>query len=214
MKRFLSMGAFAVTAALAVPAFADEVDVDRDDDTVSVDVDRDDYRSELNQLPWDVSLQAGVGGFTDAIGDQTQVGPIWGVRVGTNAMGVLGGELAYEGGRLGLESGNDAAMFRHNVTALAKAGINITPNLRPFAGVGLGLTYMNVNDEGENIGRNDWLEEIPLAAGLEYQLGMLTAGLRASYSFMINDEFIEPTPDLNNPAGGLVQTSLTLGGRF
>lgn len=217
-----------VAAALfAGSAFA-AIDADEVDDKAREKIEEIDQKTELDERiqsrlgatssanqpdPMSVAIQGGFAGYTDKIGDATKVGPSWGVRLGTERWGVLGGEVAYEGARNGIED-SEGSLYRHSVSAMAKAGLNVTENVKPFVGVGLGLGYVNRSDEAQAPYRNDFMQELPLAAGVEYRLGALTAGIRASYSYLFNDEFMEPTPSENNPAGGLMNTSVTLGGRF
>lgn len=217
-----------VAAALfAGSAFA-AIEADEVDDKAKQKVEEIDQRTDLDERiqsrieatesaersdPMTVGVQAGFAGYTDRIGDATKVGPSWGVRLGSERWGVLGGEVAYEGSRNGIEE-SEGSLYRHGVSAMAKAGLNVTENLKPFVGVGLGLSYVNRSDEAAAPYRNDFMQELPLAAGVEYRIGALTAGVRASYSYLFNDEFMEATPSQNNPAGGLMNTSVTVGGRF
>lgn len=218
-----------VAAALfAGSAFA-AVDADEVDDKAREEIREADERTDLDERiqsridateaeanrsdPMTVGIQAGLAGYTDRIGDATKVGPSWGVRLGSERWGLLGGEVAYEGSRNGIEEA-EGSLYRHGVSAMAKAGLNVTENLKPFVGVGLGVSYVNRSDEAPAPYRNDFMQELPVAAGVEYRIGALTAGVRASYSYLFNDEFMEPSPSQNNPSGGLMNTSVTVGGRF
>ena len=58
------------------------------------------------------------------------------------------------------------------------------------------------------------MEEVPLAAGIEFNGGALTAGIRTTYRVLLNEDFADAAPAEDGPSGGLLDASLTVGGRF
>lgn len=170
----------------------------------------------------DLRLNGGIADYTGNLGATTQMGALYGVTVGTQApgmMGLVGAEAGYEGSSNSVVGDGTGTVVRHNLNGLLKLGpmlsVREKDTVKPFVGAGIGVSYVNPTDEAEAVGlRKDWLAEIPLAAGVEYRMGNLTAGVRGTYRVLAFDEFAEPTPEANNPSGGLASGSLTLGGVF
>ncbi len=159
---------------------------------------------------------AGVAAFTGGLGGLTGTGPIYGVSAGGSWSDIIGFEGGYEGSRTPLDSAVSpvgGALWRHDLFALAKAGLPLGI-FRPFVGAGLGVSYINANDEADGPYQNDFLGEIPLALGLEVNRGALTAGLRGTYRVMFFDEFAKPAAGGQEPGGGLMSGELTVGARF
>lgn len=203
MKTFF--GAMAAALLLALPAQAQSYD-----DLESIRLND----SDMGGLT--VSLEGGLSSFTGGVADVTEPGPLWGVRAGVDRE-VLGLELAYEGSRNGFEDprlAEESALYRHELEGLAKAGLDVGMNLKPFVGAGLGVTYVNVTDSAETLYRNDFHAQVPVAAGVDWNAGALHAGVRATWSFLFGDEFAEPTASADNPDSGLFTTSLVVGGSF
>lgn len=213
MKRIGMFGALAA-GLLALPALA-QWDAEEVENETQTEEDLDSIRL-LDERKMSVALEGGLGGYTGGLADSTAVGPVWGVRVGQD-MEILGGELAYQGSRNPIEDArlvDGGAVWRHGLEGLAKAGVEVGANVRPFVGAGLGVSYVNVSDTADPPYRNDFLAQIPLAAGVDWNRGALHAGVRASYSILLFDEFAEPTPSADNPGGGLLTGSLVVGGEF
>jgi hypothetical protein len=164
-----------------------------------------------------VRLNAGIGNYTGDLSSHTGTGPTWGVAVGLRAWNLLAGELAYEGSRNGIDdtrlSSGGAAIWRNGLSAMAMIAPEVTENLRPYLGAGLGASYINPSEDAEIAYRNDFVTEVPLAAGVDYQLGILNAGVRATYRVLFGEEFAEPTSGPSTQ-GGLLTATLNLGGRF
>jgi hypothetical protein len=200
------IGSFAAAGVLfATPALA--VEAQRVAEKINFDAER-------TKVGLDVRL--GLGGMTGDIGERTEAGPLLGIAAGAQPWRALGIELGYEGQRLPIDDefvGDGEAVYRHNVGLMAKAGPLLNEKWRPFVGVGAGLSYLNVTDGAELYYRNDFVSEVPLAAGVDYRLGNLFAGARATYRLMYGEEFannaVSGTAD-----GNLFNASLTLGGRF
>jgi hypothetical protein len=57
------------------------------------------------------------------------------------------------------------------------------------------------------------MQEVPLAAGIEFNSGGLTAGFRTTYRVLLNEGWAEEAL-VEEDEGGLLDASLTLGARF
>jgi hypothetical protein len=209
MKTFLSMGAVVAALGFALPAFAQD-----DDDMAGIEL--SDSTMTLEEADLSVALEGGLSSFTGGLAEGTEAGALWGVRLGADT-DIVGAELAYVGSKNGFEDARvpeTAALYRHEIEGLAKAGVRVGYGLKPFVGAGIGYSYVNVTDDAEPLYRNDFIFQIPLAAGVDWNRGPLHAGIRAGWSFLLGDEFAEPTPEDDNPDAGLFTTSLVVGGSF
>ncbi len=160
---------------------------------------------------------AGVAAFTGGLGGLSGFGPLYGVTAGGTWAGhFFGFEGGYEGSRIPLDGNTTflpgGAMWRHNAYGMAKAGLPLG-GLWPFIGAGLGISFLDANNPASFTYENDVLGEIPLALGLDYNRGAFTAGLRGTYRVLFADEFAEPVTG-EEPGGGLISGSLTVGARF
>lgn len=202
MKRW-KYGRMGVLAAvlLAAPAFAQEL-IEDDDELLEDD-------DDIGLDNTGVTVRGGVSTFTGDLGDDTDMGAFIGIQADTRPVNGLGVELGYEGSRNPLTDA-DGELWRHNVGALAKVG-PVLNNFRPFVGAGFGVSVLDPNGSAEVLGYDgDVITEVPLAAGLEYKFGDVTAGARATYR-LLGDEEISPTP---TDDGNLFNVGLSLGGRF
>jgi opacity protein-like surface antigen len=184
--------------------------------------DRLNFNPDETKVGLDVRL--GVGGLTGDLGARTVPGPLIGITAGAQPWRLVGIEAGVEGQRLPIDDdrvGDDQALYRYNLGVLAKAGpLFMQDKMRPYVGVGVGVSYLNATDEADTLYENDVLAEVPLAAGLDYQFtDNIFAGARASYRVLIGDEFadtasvtLDPTDD--NPDGNLLNFGLMVGGRF
>jgi opacity protein-like surface antigen len=200
------MGSLAVSAALfAGSALA--VEAQRVDEELNFD-------ARSAKVGLDVRL--GVGGVTGELGEETGTGPLLGIAAGAQPWKALGIEVGYEGQRLPLTEeivGDGEALYRHNVGLLAKAGPMVDEKWRPYVGAGVGLSYINVTDGAEPFYDNDFVSEVPLAAGLDYNFGgAIFAGARATYRLMYGEGYADDIE--GNDDGSLFNASITLGGRF
>lgn len=176
----------------------------------------------LPQTELRVNAGVGIGNFLGDLDEVTQLGPTWQVVASGQEYRLIGVEVGYEGGRNSLEDGrldDSAAVWRHGVGALVKVGPLIEPqersfSFRPFVGTGVGVGFINPNDEAESLYSNDVLAEIPVAAGLELQRNNLVAGIRASYDFLLSEEFAETALGVDDSEGGFASAQVTIGGRF
>ncbi|MHB8874416.1 MAG: hypothetical protein ACYC8T_12075 [Myxococcaceae bacterium] len=202
MKPSSLWGALAGACLLAAPALAQSYDDD--------------------PVPLDVRLNLGLLDYTGDLGVSTQVGGLYGVTLGFQSrglMGLLGAEAGYEGSYNSVAGEGTGALVRHDVNGLVKIGpmfeLRERDRIKPFVGVGVGVSYVNATNDAETVGlHDDWMAEIPLAAGVEYRVGLLTAGVRGTWRVLAFDEFAGPGPDTDNPPGSLASGSITFGGVF
>ena len=205
------LGAFAAAVLLAAPAFAQD-DYIPDDDTDSseariFDEGRGRSGGVFNDL--NVSVTGGLNTYTGDIGDDTGTGGFLGVQANSRPLPIVGLELGYEGARNPFED-IDGGLWRHNVGALAKVGPELGQdgNLRPFVGAGFGVSLLNPSEDAEILFDNDFVTEVPLAAGVDYNFGAVTAGARATYR-LVGGEDLGLAQD-----GNIVNFGLQVGGAF
>lgn len=200
-KKSWGLGAVATAALLAVPAFAAQKSAER-----IYDENRE-SRGILNDFG--VSVSGGLNTYTGELGDDTGVGGFLGVQADSRPLPIVGLELGYEGSRNPFEN-LDGALWRHNVGALAKVGPELGNNgaLRPFVGAGFGVSVLNPSGGSEAIFGNDFVTEVPLAAGVEYKLGGVRAGARATYR-ILGGENLDAGQNGND-----INVGLNLGGSF
>lgn len=163
-----------------------------------------------------LDVRLGLGGLTGELGEDTGTGPLLGIAAGAQVWPALGVEVGYEGQRLPIDEvlvGDGEGIYRHNVGLLAKAGPLIDDKWRPFVGAGVGLSYINPSEGAEFLYDNDFVQELPLAAGVDYNFGAIFAGARATYRLMYGEEFADDAVP-GSPEGNLFNASVTLGGRF
>ncbi|QSQ24992.1 hypothetical protein JY651_08695 [Pyxidicoccus parkwayensis] len=171
-------------------------------------------RKEGKRGDVNVFLRGGVGDYTGDLGDLTSTGPAWGLTLNVQPTTFLGIEVGYEGSRNSISDARlleEPALLRQGGSALVKVSPPFLTAIRPFVGAGLGLSYVDVRGQGADLYASDTMEEVPLAAGVEFNSGALTAGLRATYRVLLSEDFTS-TPEADS--GGLLDASLTLGARF
>lgn len=184
-------------------------------------VDATEVSRKLNYSPEDVEagvdVRVGLGGFTSELGRETGVGPLFSINATAQPWKYIGVEAGYEGQRIPIDdsrvpSGNQ--IWRNNATVMGKLGPVIHHRFHPFVGVGLGLSYLHSSDGSRSVYNNDWQTELPLAAGLDYRVGNLYTGVRASYRFLGGENLFR-IPDTNSDAkGNLFNGNVTVGGTF
>ena len=163
-----------------------------------------------------VFLRGGVGNFTGELAAVTGAGPTWGVTLNVQPWNILGYEITYDGSRNLVDDArlvNQPAVTRHGVAGMLKLAPPLIEAVRPFVGFGLGATMVMVSKDAGGLYKNDLLEEVPVTAGLEFNTGAVTAGLRASYRLLIGESFADPST-IGNLEGGYLDAALTLGARF
>jgi hypothetical protein len=161
-----------------------------------------------------VFLKGGVSDYTGDVGADVDTGPAWGLTVNIQPMRMLGFELGYDGSRNGISNDllPDATLTRNGASGLVKLSPPFLESVKPFVGAGLGASYISAQG-GLGLYESDLVEEVPLAAGIEFNTGALTTGVRATYRILVDERFASNVAP-GNPQGGLFDASLTLGGRF
>ncbi|WP_224360327.1 outer membrane beta-barrel protein [Hyalangium versicolor] len=161
-----------------------------------------------------VFLSGGVSDYTGDVGENINTGPAWGLTVNLQPLNILGFELGYNGSRNTVDNVllPDATLTRNGATGLIKLAPPFIDVVKPFVGAGLGASYISASG-GAGVYDSDLVEELPVAAGIEFNKGGLTAGVRATYRWLLDESFANGV-DLDKDQGGLFDASLTLGGRF
>jgi opacity protein-like surface antigen len=162
-----------------------------------------------------VFLRGGVGDYTGGLGDLTSTGPAWGLTLNVQPTTFLGFELGYEGSQNGVSDIRlleEPSLVRQGGSALLKVSPPFLTSIRPFVGAGLGMSYVDVRGAGADLYESDTMQEVPLAAGIEFNSGGLTAGFRTTYRVLLNEDWAADPVD--DGEGGLLDASLTLGARF
>lgn len=199
-KKNWGLGAVAAASLLAVPALAQ----DREERVFKADEARRSLTHDLN-----VGVSGGLSAFTGELGEETVAGGFLGVQASSRPLPLLGVELGYEGSRNAFED-ISGGLWRHNLGALAKVGpeLGVDRNLRPFVGAGIGVSLLNPSEAGEVPFDNDFITEVPLAAGVEYDIGGITAGARASYRLLGGENLGVAE------SGNIVNIGVQVGGAF
>ena len=174
---------------------------------------------EEGHPPVGVDVRGGVGGLTGNSGDLTAPGAMLGVTALAQPWRIFGIEAGYEGQRLPIDDarvGDGEAMWRHNVSILAKAGPPLFKDkLLPYLGAGVGLSYLNASEGSEFLYKNDFVEEVPLAAGVDFHFTPgIFAGARATYRALFGTSFADLATGTGQTTGNLVNFNLSLGGSF
>jgi opacity protein-like surface antigen len=167
-----------------------------------------------------VDVRVGAGGLTGDLGERTAPGGLLGITAHADPWRYFGVEAGVEGQRLPIDDdrvGDEQAIYRWNGNVMAKGGpLLLRDTLRPYVGVGAGLSYLNATEEAEDLYDNDFMAELPLAAGVDFRFTKnISAGARASYQILFFDEFADDAiTDEDNPDGNLFNIGVTVGGRF
>ncbi|PTL76193.1 acyloxyacyl hydrolase [Vitiosangium sp. GDMCC 1.1324] len=164
-----------------------------------------------------VFLGGGIGGYTGDLGGLSATGPTWGATLNLQPYTMLGFEVGYDGSKNDVTDARFRAdatpsLIRHGATTLVKLSPPIE-RVRPFVGAGLGVSYVYVRGPETALYSSDVMEELPLAAGLEFNAGALTAGIRGTYRVLVDDNFADAAV-AGDASGGILDANLTVGGRF
>lgn len=203
-KKSWGLGAVAAAMMVGAPALAQDID-ERDVDIYEYD----DTRRGGLMRDLGVTVRGGLNTYTGDLGDDTGAGAFLGIQADSRPLDLVGVELGYEGSRNPFED-IDGALWRHNVGALAKVGPQLgqNDNVRPFVGAGFGVSILNPSGDSEILFDNDFITEVPLAAGLDYKFGAVTAGARATYRIFGGE-------DLGlDQDGNALNFGVNLGGNF
>ncbi len=167
-----------------------------------------------------VFLGGGIGGYTGDLGGLTATGPTWGVTLNLQPYNMLG----LRGGLRRLAS-NDVtddrfraaeapSLIRHGASEPGEAVAALPREGAPLRGRGAGrLLRLRVTARSTGPYESDFMEEVPLAAGVEFNTGALTAGIRGTYRILVDEDFADAAVP-GDASGGLLDASLTVGGRF
>jgi hypothetical protein len=166
-----------------------------------------------------VFVKGGLGDYTGGLGDFSSTGPTWGATLNFQPYYFLGVELGYEGSRQEVDDNRfdglePPSLTRHGGSTLIKLSPPFLEKVRPFVGVGLGASQVTVSGEANGLYNSDFMEEVPMAAGLEFNAGAFTAGVRTTYRLLLNEGFADAALAEDGPSGGLFDAALTVGARF
>jgi hypothetical protein len=166
-----------------------------------------------------VFLGGGIGGYTGELGGLSATGPTWGATLNLQPYRMLGFEVGYEGSKNDVtderfRASEAPSLMRHGINSLVKLSPPFE-RVRPFVGAGLGVSYVAVRggNEASGLYSSDLMEQVPLSAGLEFNSGALTAGLRGTYRVLVDDNFADAAVP-GDASGGLLDANITVGGRF
>ena len=156
---------------------------------------------------FEVRLRGGLGGYTGSYAPLTSVGPTWGLSVGIRTASWAGLELAYEGSQNGLQ-GRGGALVRNGGLLLGKLYCG-RGALLPYLGAGVGVSHVDPTQGAGASALADTVVEVPIALGVDWRSGVLSLGLRAAFSLLVGERFLQPlSPD---GQAGLASGSLLLG---
>lgn len=174
---------------------------------------QDDKQGDLN-----VFVKGGLGGYTGELGEFTGTGPAWGVSVNLQPLRSFGFELGYEGASNSVTDprveASDPSLTRHGLSGLVKLSPPLIERLKPFVGVGVGTSRVQVSGDTGGLFESDFMQEVPLAAGIEFNHGAMTAGFRTTYRILLDESFANGAEAVGEAGGGLLDASFTVGGRF
>ncbi len=210
MRRRLVLSALTFGVGFAAPAFAQ---------VEATDLGQREYFRQIpeDEQEIDVQVLAGAGTALGGISNNLGLGSVWSATAGTRITEGVGLEGGYVGSRLPFQDDRvpqGSALWRHGADVMAKMYVPNPSLLRPFGGLGVGVSYMNPSDQAEPLYRSDWVTNIPIAAGVEVESKSVFAGARLEYEWLFGEEFAENTTPGENPQGGFLTGMLSVGGRF
>lgn len=165
-----------------------------------------------------VFVNGGIGGYTGDLGQLSATGPSWGATLNLQPFSMLGFEVGYAGSKNDVtddrfRAAEAPSLIRHGATSLVKVSPPFE-RVRPFVGAGLGVSYVYVRGGTGDTYTSDLMEEVPLAAGIEFNSGALTAGIRGTWRVLVDDNFADAAVSTRDASGGILDAGLTVGGRF
>lgn len=177
----------------------------------SVSAEARDYYRDRERRKLSVFLKGGVGNYTGGLGTYTQAGPTWGLTLDVQPLRMLGFEVGYDGGFNNvLSSSSNFGLIRHGGSGLLKLSLPFVEAVKPFVGLGVGASYIQVGSASSTAYSSGLLAEVPLVAGVEFNAEAFTAGLRATYRVLVNQQVYEP----RSAPAGFFDIAITLGLRF
>lgn len=165
---------------------------------------------------YNLQAKGGVSSYLGGLNEVTAAGPSWGVGLAVQPYRVLGFELAYEGSSNRIEDARlfgSPALMRNGASAIVRVAPPFMDRIRPYAGVGLGASYVSVQGETQGAYRSDFMEEVPLTVGVEFNRGALGAGIHATYRWLLDAGFAAQALPQSS-GGGLFDAGFSLGARF
>jgi len=165
---------------------------------------------------YNLQAKGGVSNYFGGLNDVTAAGPSWGVGLAVQPYRVIGFEFAYEGSSNRVDDSRlstSPALMRNGASAIVRVAPPLMDRIRPYAGVGLGASYVSVQGNAQGLYRSDFMEEIPLTFGVEFNRGSLGAGIRATYRWLVDAGFAaQALPRASG--GGLFDAGFSVGARF
>ncbi|MFN0062757.1 MAG: hypothetical protein ACKVPX_09590 [Myxococcaceae bacterium] len=168
--------------------------------------------------PIGLYLKGGAGRYTSGYAPYTAVGPTWGAGLLVQPMPFFGAEIGYEGGHHLTQGAlfsllpTQPGILRSGATALLKLTAPIGW-FRPFIGAGFGVSWLTPTGTGSDFLSSRFIQEVPLAGGLEFAAGGLFLGARFTYRFLFNSNFIQD-PSRSNISGALADIQGTVAYQF
>ena len=165
-----------------------------------------------------VFLKGGASFYTGDYATYTQWGPSWGAGFGLSPTKWLTFEVAYEGSHNQTQGAfftqpDKPGLLRNGVDALLKLTLPLEW-FRPFVGAGYGVSWLGATGSNTTGLGSAFLQEVPVAGGIEFMAGPVVIGARFTYRFLFSNGIVVQDPNLPNLHGGLGDVQLTLGGAF
>ena len=162
-------------------------------------------------------LKGGGSDYTGGIGRYTVIGATYGLAFSVEPLRWLGVEIGYDGSENQSDTLRNpgvgrSTFYRNGASALLKFSAPLG-NIRPFAGVGFGLGWVNISGSNNNGAfTNNFMGQVPVTVGIEVISRNWVAGVRATYWVLLNEGFIHAGS--STALGGLMDVQSTLGVRF
>jgi len=150
--------------------------------------------SEARQ-PFSVTASGGVEGYTSSLAPRINPGPAWGVTLTAMPSTYVGFELSYAGASNSVKDPAIGVADTHIVRNGGDAAVrvNILPTaVAPFIFGGVGFSGASVSNATAGY-HDDIFGNIPLGAGVDWQIGAFTAGARFTFNYLFGRDFTPPT---------------------
>lgn len=148
----------------------------------------------------DIFGGVGFGNFAQDLGDVTNTGIGWGIRVGVQPLHYAGAELAYQGINAGVDTIvqgagvlTDRSLRQQQITANAKVGVPVMVSdreLRPYGLIGLGYSRISADNALTAVGFEDDNQfAVPLGVGVTYSVtDVIQVDGRFTYNFLSGED--------------------------